>query len=429
MKRLTIWIFVLAVVFVSFTIASAQTFSFKTDPVVQYEGYMASSSTALVSFEPNMTLPQVAKRVAAVGFNVESFSTIEGIAYKPEELLPLKGFKARDLTYTLVKFNDIDIEDAIQILRTMPGVTEAYPNYVHEILMTPNDPGWTVYQGDFRQIYVDKAWDISNGQNAVVAVIDTGFRKTGMQDLPEYILPGYDFYYNDTNPNDFIGHGTHVSNTIAERTNNSKGVAGIAYKAKIMPLKVFPDYNGGAYDSDIIDAINYAVSNGAKVINMSLGGGGYSGQTNTAINNAFNNEVLPFAASGNSGAGTVEYPAAYANCVAVGSVKRHNVGANPVRSSFSNYGTALDLVAPGENILQETFNSSFTVGYYLFSGTSMATPHAAAVAALLVAHGGADASRIRDVMYATAHNPAGAGKWTNTLGWGEVDAYKALQNY
>ncbi len=101
-----------------------------------------------------------------------------------------------------------------------------------------------------------------------------------------------------------------------------------------------------------------------------------------------------------------------------------------MRSSFSNYGAALDIMAPGENIVQETFDpTNGREGYYSFSGTSMASPHAAAVAALLVAHAGANAAKIRDAILKTAHNPAGAGKWSKTLGYGEIDADQALLHY
>jgi serine protease len=429
MRRLTVAVMVLAFIAVSVHFAFAQEFAYKDDPVVDYHGYKASATTVIVSFTPTLALSRVAQKVKNEGFAIESMSTFDGIAYHPAEIVPIKGYRAADLSHSVVRFEEgLDLDEVLNYLRRLPFVTEAYPNYVHELLWTPNDQYYNTYQGNFKQIYMPDAWAISTGSGVKVAVIDTGYRTTGMTDKPVNLLAGYDFRGDDTNTNDYIGHGTHVSNTIAEHTNNTTGLAGIAYNATIMPLKVFPDYNGGAYEADIIDAINYASSNGAKVINMSLGGGGYVSQTNTAINNAYNNNVLPFAASGNSGLGTVEYPAAYANCVAVGSVKRHSVGANPVRSSFSNYGTALDIVAPGETIYQQTFSGN-TVGYYAYSGTSMATPHAAAVAALLVAHAGAHPAQIRNAMLSTAHNPAGPGVRTNALGYGEVDATKALNAY
>jgi subtilisin family serine protease len=430
MKRIFVAIFVLALVIAVGHSAWALELAYKHDPVMEFEGFQASATTAIVTFTPSFSLKKIVREVESIGFTVESFSTQDGMAYRPAELLKVRGMISADLSHTVVRFEDLSLEDALRILCETPGVTEVTPNWVHQLYWTPNDPYYAGYQGNFRQIYVDKAWGSVSGTNVTVAVIDTGIRKTGMKDSPVTILAGYNFYLNNTDTTDHLAHGTHVSNTIAEHTNNAVGMAGIAYNAKILPLKVFPDNGGGAYESDIIDAINYATSHGANVINMSLGGSGYSAQTDAAITNAYNHNVLPFAASGNDGKATVSYPAAYTNCVAVGSVKQHAVGAAAVRSTFSNYGTALDIVAPGENIAQETFDpNTGVVGYYYMSGTSMACPHAVAVAALLVSHAGANAAKIRAAILTTAHNPAGAGKWTNTLGYGEIDAYQALQHY
>jgi subtilisin family serine protease len=135
---------------------------------------------------------------------------------------------------------------------------------------------------------------------------------------------------------------------------------------------------------------------------------------------------MVFAASGNNGATTVSYPAAYNNVIAVGSAVPASPGANPTRSSFSNYGTALDLLAPGEGVVQETISGG-TRGYYAMSGTSMASPHAAAVAAMLISYKGVNPAKVRDAMFNTAFNHKG--KRTNALGYGIINAQKAMQNY
>ncbi len=161
---------------------------------------------------------------------------------------------------------------------------------------------------------------------------------------------------------------------------------------------------------------------------MSLGGPDYDSATESAIANAVSNEVIVFAAAGNDGWSPVEYPAAYADCIAVGATNPHNPGAQPTRADFSDYGSALDLMAPGVQITQETFDPNYgTVDYYTYDGTSCSSPHAAAVAAMLIAKGGANVAAVRDAMQKTARGTNH--KWTQTLGWGEIDAFAAVQAY
>ena len=369
-------------------------------------GHEARANSVIVSFQPEMTLGNMFREFTKGDFTIASLSTYEG--YK----LPLSSFKGstqftgRDFSHAVIKFSTgIPLEKAISLLKNRPGITDVYPNYIHRPLFVPNDPVYQEYQQNFKQIYLESAWDISTGEGAIVAVIDTGYSTQGTEDVPKYLLNGYDFGDGDANPRDTNGHGTHVSNTVAERTNNGIGCAGVAFNATILPCKVFPDWEEGAEEGDIIDAINWAVDQGADVINMSLGGGGYVAQSAQAVSNAVNHECIVFAASGNDGVGQVGYPAAYEDAVAVGAVYIHNTGKDPQRASFSNYGNALDLVAPGTDIVQESvFNGQ--AGYYMTAGTSNACPHAAGVAALLASYGGSDALAIRYAMESTAHNPA-----------------------
>ncbi|MFM7381600.1 MAG: S8 family serine peptidase, partial [Microcystaceae cyanobacterium] len=147
------------------------------------------------------------------------------------------------------------------------------PNYVYQALEVPNDPDYSK-QWNFRSIGVEKAWDHSKGEGVIVAVIDTGVSR--VPDLRETeFVEGYNFVEDNNDTSDHNGHGTHVAGTIAQSTNNKYGVAGIAYQAKIMPLKVLGD-NGGGTVADIAEAIEYAANHGASVINLSLGGGGES---------------------------------------------------------------------------------------------------------------------------------------------------------
>lgn len=319
----------------------------------------------------------------------------------------------------------LSLEQALALAETLPGVESAWPDYRHEPAYTPNDPYYADYQTNFPQIGVPDAWKLAFGKGVIVAVIDSGYR-SGLDDAAELVSP-YDFWGGDENVQDFIGHGTHVANVIGEATDNGIGCAGMAPKAKIMPLKVFPDGDGGAYDTDIANAIDWARNEGAHVINMSLGGGGWSGVTNSAVRRAVDANMLVFAASGNDGKGSLDYPAGYPDVIAVGSSQPRNGNNPPFRSSFSNYGNGLDLVAPGENIVQQTIGGS-GIGYYGAYGTSVASPHAAGAAALLidvVGPGSYDADEIAQALYDTARSPES--DWLEDIGWGEINLKEAME--
>ena len=277
---------------------------------------------------------------------------------------------------------------------------------------TPNDPGYSQLWGlnntgqsagtADADIDAPEAWDIQKGNpNLVIGVIDTGvdynhpdlvgniwtnpgeIAGDGIDnDNNGYIddTRGWDFAYNDNNPMDGHGHGTHVSGTIAGKGNNGVGVTGVAWNAKIMPLKMFDDTGSGGYTSNAILAINYATAKGVKLTNNSWGGGGYSQALSDAINTAGQQGALFIASAGNATQNTdvtPSYPASYnlSNIISVASTTRTDG-----LSYFSNYGaTTVDLGAPGSDIYSAWPNSS----YNTISGTSMASPHVTGAAALL----------------------------------------------
>jgi subtilisin family serine protease len=193
--------------------------------------------------------------------------------------------------------------------------------------------------------------------------------------------PDDDLYFS-TDPQPYAlddqGHGTHVAGIVAAETNNGVGVAGVAPNAVVMPLKA----SAGPFftTEDWLEALQYAVANGARVVNMSFGGYEYSSVEQSAIQAAFESGVILVAASGNDNTAQVIYPAAYDGAIAVGAIDETGM-----RASFSNYGTKLDLVAPGDRILScvpEYLSDFFGGSYAYFSGTSMASPMVAGVAAL-----------------------------------------------
>ncbi|WP_210584351.1 S8 family serine peptidase [Streptomyces sp. GESEQ-35] len=325
-----------------------------------------------------------------------------------------------------------DVADIVAEYQADPQVAYVVPDRLNKPLATPNDTEYTKQWDLFETaagMNVPGAWDVSTGSGVTVAVIDTGY--VTHSDVGANIVGGYDFISDATVGNDGNGrdsnpadpgdwtaanecasgdpaypsswHGTHVAGTIAAVTNNSKGVAGIAYGAKVSPLRVLGKCGG--YDSDIVDAITWASggtvsgvpanTNVAKVINMSLGGGGAcSSATQNAINGAVNRGTAVVVAAGNSNANAANYsPASCNNVISVAAADRQGN-----RSYYSNFGSVVDIAAPGgetnsvaSNGILSTLNSGAqgpsTESYEYYQGTSMAAPHIAGLAALMKSAG------------------------------------------
>jgi thermitase len=316
--------------------------------------------------------------------------------------------------------------------RGNPNVQSAEPNYVRSVPEpTAHDAGTEVVPGDLgfdeqwalhntgqlfycfpwidgqdlcfyigtpgADIDAPEAWEISTGSPGVrVAVIDSGVDYTHPDIAPNFI-GGWDFVDNDANPMDGHGHGTHVTGTIAAAVENltgnpptPEGVVGVAPSTSILGYRVCDD-NGGCTDFAIVGAIAQAVADGAKVINMSLGSTEYSQILDDAIQDAWNANIVVVAAAGNDGTPELFFPAADANVVSVGAFDEDHL-----RASFSNYGTWVDIAAPG-NAVYSTYPLVACGGlgtlpgnsgcYTWLSGTSMASPHVAAAAALLWSRG------------------------------------------
>lgn len=287
----------------------------------------------------------------------------------------------------------------------------------------PNDEYYSK-QWNLHNINVEGAWLQTKGSGITVAVIDTGV--TRVRDLKETkFVPGYDFVNDRKEAKDDNGHGTHVAGTIAQATNNKYGVAGIAYEASIMPLKVLSDYGGGTV-ADIAEAIKFAADKGANVINMSLGGGGESQLMKDAIAYAHKKGVVIIAAAGNEGSNGASYPARYPYVIGVSAL-----GSDGEKASYSNFGAGVDISAPGGSdagkILQETIDpENNDVGVFMgFQGTSMAAPHVAGVAALIEASGVKEPDQVLAVLQESARNIKEDG--LNYFGAGQLDADAAVK--
>ena len=369
----------------------------------------------------------------------------------------------------------LDIADGASVSRTVeklrkdPSVAYAVPNYVaHAAALYPNDPGFKLQwnlSGPFG-INMPDAWSLARqlgapgARGAVVAVLDTGVayrdfkhRYRRAPDLRRFV-PGHDFVDGDNYPFDLNGHGTHVAGTIAETTNNGKGAAGIAYRARIMPLRVL-DADGAGDTVAISRALRFAAKRHAQVINMSLEFDSRVRASQipdivSAVHYARRRGAVVVGAGGNQADPAVAYPARASGVISVGATTERGCEAD-----YSNTGRDLDVVAPGGGadaahdddpwdashcrpdlrgryIFQQTFTTDIRhfglpSGY---EGTSMASPHVAGIAALIIGthrlgpHPSPRAVEDRIKQTARDIGPPGI---DSRYGWGLVDAAAALR--
>jgi thermitase len=335
-----------------------------------------------------------------------------------------------------------EVDAKIAAYRTDPMVEYAELDYIAQPTYEPNDP----YYGDGTQwgpqkIHAPEAWDICTGNpDVVIAILNWGVDlqhpdlqakiwanpgetpANGIDDDGNgYIddVYGWDFANDDNDPQDDYGHGTHLGGIAAAATDNGVGIAGVAFNCRIMAVKVGDGATGKAAYSDIAYGIMYAADNGAKVINLSLGGYAYSSFLKGAVNYAWNAGCVVVGAVGNNNISDPFYPAAYDNVIGVSATDQSDV-----KASWSNYGPHVAVAAPGVSIYSTHWSNGSTYAY--MSGTSMAAPHVAGVAALLFAQDGARSNiTVRSLIEETADDLGDAG-WDQYYGYGRVNAYQAI---
>ncbi len=361
----------------------------------------------------------------------------------------------------VVKRSTVELQDSSIATLSRSGLVEyAEPNYIYRATKIPNDEKLGLLWGMANTAQKDskgqvgtagydidaiRAWDYQTGsKDVVVAVIDSGVdynladlkdnmwvneaEKNGLPGVDDdhngYVddVYGYDFSTGDPDPMDGLGHGSHCSGTIGAKGNDGKGLVGVAWNVRIMPVKFLSNEGVGTL-ANAVKAIDYATANGARIMNNSWGGGGYSKALFEAITRAHEKNILFVAAAGNAGFNndeTPNYPSNYEvpNILAVAAMDNKGQVAN-----FSSFGKkTVHVAAPGVNIW-----SSTPTGYESYSGTSMATPHVSGIAALLAsAEPDLKDTEIKERIIATA-KPNGA--WRNKVSSnGMANAYYALTN-
>jgi subtilisin family serine protease len=329
-----------------------------------------------------------------------------------------------------------DHDRTLAALRADPAVQVVEPDHRVHVTLTPDDTYWDVQWGP-QMVRAPAAWNINTGSpDVVVAVLDTGIDRshgdlTGQlwinsgEMADNFLDDDGNGYVDDVNGWSFIGdsawidddhgHGTHVSGTIAARGNNGQGIAGMAWGSRVMVVKVL-DENGDGYYSGLAAGLRYAVDNGARVANLSLGGSSPSQMLQDAVNYAHARGLLIVASSGNTNR-AVQYPGACDNVLAVAAST-----SDDKRATYSCYGPELDLTAPGSSV----FSTCVGGNYCYKSGTSMAAPHVAGLAALVYAQRPAfSPDQVAQLLQNTAQDMGEPG-WDQYTGWGRIDAYRAL---
>lgn len=289
----------------------------------------------------------------------------------------IKGWVIKHLNSIYIfRSTVMETPEMIQYFKQRQNIEYAEPNFIlmQNEVNWPNDLLYQEnYQWNLPVIGTEQGWNVTRGNEEVqIAIVDTGV-DLDHPDLRNRLVKGYNVIDEKSEPDDDNGHGTHVAGIIASETNNNEGVAGMTWFSKIMPVKAM-GAKGYGTTFDIAKGIVWAVDQGADVINLSLGNYQPSKVLEEAVRYAYENNVVMVSAAGNDASNQPTYPSAYPEVLSVAAVDY-----NGKRASFSNYGDYIDIAAPGVYIPSTYFNEQ----YAALSGTSMAAPHVAGLAALI----------------------------------------------
>jgi len=317
-----------------------------------------------------------------------------------------------------------DVSALLARLARDPRVENAEPLARVHALFVPNDPEMK-QQWHMTRINAPRAWDFGIGRGVTVAVVDTGIAcedfgpfKKGTDLKATECVPGWNFVAGNEHANDDQGHGTHVAGTIAQSTNNGLGVTGVAFGARLMPVKVLNE-DGWGTTADVADGIRWAADHGAHVINLSLGGPRNSRILQSAIDHARKMGVVIVAAAGNTGS-SVGYPGASDGVIGVSATNPDDKLA-----PFSSRGKGVDIAAPGVKVVQQTICEKGRNACVIlpgWNGTSMASPHVAGAAALVMGLGVTDAAAVEDALRDNARKVDDSSSGQLLYGAGILDA-------
>ncbi|MCL1799619.1 MAG: S8 family serine peptidase [Eggerthellaceae bacterium] len=400
----------------------------------------------------------------------EASEILEEVDAVDEDSVSAEAMVSADTVVVEVS-EDASLIEALVELNSNPEVAFAQPNYIYRLMddeglegladglpvpdadpqdaLLPlatsiNDPS-RGSQWALTTTRLFDAWSLTRANKTVaVAVIDTGIR-ADHEDLKNVIIPGS--AYDATGrgqTSDSHGHGTHVAGIIAAEANNGRGIAGVSYNARIVPIRIgnwVIDSKGNRvysmYTSEVCNAYDYLLANvgggktraqsyNLKVINLSLGAYARDGQLEARINAAYNAGILTVCAAGNNKNNTAVYPGSFTRCINVSALKKGTGVLNDVfDASYSSFGSTIDLSAPGTNIYSTTNASASSYGYN--SGTSMAAPYVAGAAALVfAANPSTTPAQVRTALEKTAQD-LGAPGWDQYYGHGQVNPYAAAK--
>ena len=417
------------------------------------DGFDVIPNSIVIKFN-NDFAPKLGKE-SAINFNkLKSLSDILNeltITEFKTLFLNTQDFDVSEYKYSLHQYyvlkvkENIDFNSVKNDLEKINEIDLVEPIFIKKANLVPNDSYYSDqwahdnfgqadanYGGnvgiDDADTDTDLAWDITTGDSdIIIAILDTGVNEHS--ELQGRLVPGYDYVYNDNDPNDVQGHGTACAGIAAAKGNNNSGIAGVCWDCSIMPVKVLGD-DGYGDDATIGAAIQQTASQGVQIISMSLGGGGYNSYLDNSISYAVEQGTTVFAASGNDNNGTLSYPAGYTDCIAVGAMSPCNERKNPSSCDGegywgSNYGSTLDFMAPGVRIHTITSSGGYTS---TFNGTSSACPHAAGVAGLILSIAPLmTPDQVRQVMQMNADDIGSPG-FDSQTGYGRVNAYQSVLN-
>ncbi|KKN40751.1 hypothetical protein LCGC14_0730210 [marine sediment metagenome] len=381
--------------------------SFSQHPAPSSKNTFSYQDNSVVKIREDNKIELIIKRNSR-HFNLDQIDTLSNYGVEIYKEIP-------SLNSSII-YVPLILNNFLEKLSEIPGIKYVEPNFYDDLAYVPNDTYYATYQYDLQLMGMETAWNYQLGSSTVrVAVLDTGIDYTHPDLSANYLSIGYDWVNSDSNPMDDNNHGSHVAGTIAATIGNAMGVAGMS-RVAIFAEKIL-DSTGSGSHADFRSGMIHAVNQGADIISYS-GGGSDSATKREGVDYAINNGVMVIAAAGNDNVNTPLYPAAYPGVIAVSATDQ-----NDVKASFSNYGSWIDVSAPGVAIASTGMGNS----YWLMNGTSMATPHVSGLAALIKSeYPSFTSSEIESVIIENAVD-LGTPGFDIYYGWGRISALNIFE--